>query len=267
MRFHAVVVLASLLAGPGPVFANPAGPSDSNAVVVDSGGPSDRTSTARTFGVAAKTFLTLSPWDFRPISSAVTYQFNNTAIGQTLSRTNATGDVWFKAPVHLPAGALVTEVEAVVCDTSASRLFASFFFVQPRGSSQTAVSGPSTTTAEAPGCVDRTVTFGTPVEINNGDNAYHVEINMGGDPSAGDSTVQFASMRIGYVLQVSPAGAQAFNDVPPSHPFFQFIQALAAAGITGGCSATPPLYCPDDPITRGQMAVFISRALGLHFAP
>lgn len=52
-----------------------------------------------------------------------------------------------------------------------------------------------------------------------------------------------------------------------SDGFFPFIEALAAAGVTGGCSVSPPLYCPDDPVTRGQMAVFISRALGLQFAP
>jgi hypothetical protein len=65
-------------------------------------------------------------------------------------------------------------------------------------------------------------------------------------------------------LQVSPAPPVAtFNDVPTTHPFFQFIEALYNSGITGGCSASPPLYCPDDPLTRGQMAVFLAKALGL----
>ena len=54
-----------------------------------------------------------------------------------------------------------------------------------------------------------------------------------------------------------------FNDVPPVHPFFPFIQALAANGITGGCGVSPPLFCPDDPLTRGQAAVFFGRGLGL----
>ncbi len=42
------------------------------------------------------------------------------------------------------------------------------------------------------------------------------------------------------------------------------IEALAAAGITRGCN--PPTYdrfCPDDPLTRGQMAAFLNRALDL----
>jgi len=66
------------------------------------------------------------------------------------------------------------------------------------------------------------------------------------------------------VFAVSPAPATAtFNDVPTTHPFFQFIEALHASGITGGCSAAPPLYCPDNPVTRGQVAVFLAKALGL----
>jgi hypothetical protein len=67
-----------------------------------------------------------------------------------------------------------------------------------------------------------------------------------------------------YKLQVSPAPASAtFADVPTSHPFFQFVEALAASGITAGCGGGN--FCPDAPITRGQMAVFLAAALGLHF--
>jgi hypothetical protein len=42
------------------------------------------------------------------------------------------------------------------------------------------------------------------------------------------------------------------------------IEAIAAAGITKGCN--PPTnnrFCPDDSVTRGQMAAFLVRALGL----
>jgi hypothetical protein len=51
-----------------------------------------------------------------------------------------------------------------------------------------------------------------------------------------------------------------FNDVPVDHPFCGFIERLADDGITGGCTATD--FCPDDPVTRSQMAVFIEAALG-----
>jgi hypothetical protein len=82
----------------------------------------------------------------------------------------------------------------------------------------------------------------------------------------GIGTVTIRMARLLWKRQVSPAPAVAtFNDVPTSHQFFQFIEALAASGITAGCSASPPLYCPDFPLTRGQMAVFLAKALGLHW--
>jgi hypothetical protein len=39
------------------------------------------------------------------------------------------------------------------------------------------------------------------------------------------------------------------------------INRLAASGITNGCTET--LYCPNDPVTRAQMASFLDRALDL----
>ena len=55
-----------------------------------------------------------------------------------------------------------------------------------------------------------------------------------------------------------------FIDVPPGHLFEGDITWLAAEGITLGCN--PPLndrYCPDDSVTREQMATFLVRALNL----
>ncbi len=63
---------------------------------------------------------------------------------------------------------------------------------------------------------------------------------------------------------VSPAPATAtFTDVPTGHWTFPFVEALAASGITAGCGGG--YYCPDDPLTRGQMAVYLAAALGLHW--
>jgi hypothetical protein len=70
--------------------------------------------------------------------------------------------------------------------------------------------------------------------------------------------------RLVDALQVSPAPAHAtFNDVPTTDPAFKFIEALAKSGITSGCQVSPPLYCPDNQITRREMAVFLAVALGL----
>jgi S-layer homology domain len=80
------------------------------------------------------------------------------------------------------------------------------------------------------------------------------------------NTTALTAVRVYYTLQVSPAPAVAtFTDVPTSHPFFQFVEVLVGAGIAAGCA--PALYCVNSPITRGEMAVFLSKALGLHFAP
>ena len=54
-----------------------------------------------------------------------------------------------------------------------------------------------------------------------------------------------------------------FADVNPSNPHAPNIQALAAAGITAGCTTQPPHYCPNQPVTRAQMATFLTRALNL----
>jgi hypothetical protein len=56
-----------------------------------------------------------------------------------------------------------------------------------------------------------------------------------------------------------------FDDVPctPGTGFSDWIEDLAGRQITGGCSVTPPLYCPTNPNNRGQMAVFLVKTFGL----
>jgi hypothetical protein len=61
-----------------------------------------------------------------------------------------------------------------------------------------------------------------------------------------------------FQAQITPY----FTDVPATHPYFKHIQKMRELGITTGCTATQ--YCPDDPVTRGQVGVFLIRArLGL----
>ena len=59
---------------------------------------------------------------------------------------------------------------------------------------------------------------------------------------------------------------QLFTDVPPDHWAYDSIQTLAMSGITGGCGGTN--YCPGDPVSRAQMAVFLERGIqGSDFVP
>ena len=55
-----------------------------------------------------------------------------------------------------------------------------------------------------------------------------------------------------------PATGTVFNDVGPNDFAANFIEQLAADGITAGCGNNN--YCPNAEITRAQMAVFLLRA-------
>ena len=57
---------------------------------------------------------------------------------------------------------------------------------------------------------------------------------------------------------VPPPCAGAFADVPCPSTFANWIEALAAEGITGGCGGGS--YCPTAPVRRDQMAVFLLKA-------
>ncbi len=58
-----------------------------------------------------------------------------------------------------------------------------------------------------------------------------------------------------------PGCTGIFTDVActPTPAFaVNWIEQLFHEGITGGCGVSPAKYCPDDPVTRGQMAVFLT---------
>ncbi|RPJ60729.1 MAG: hypothetical protein EHM23_09385 [Acidobacteria bacterium] len=59
---------------------------------------------------------------------------------------------------------------------------------------------------------------------------------------------------------VPPAPAGVFTDVSAVHWAAPWIERLATEGITAGCGTAT--YCPDAPVTRGQMAVFLSKTFG-----
>jgi len=53
-------------------------------------------------------------------------------------------------------------------------------------------------------------------------------------------------------------GSTGFEDVSPSYWAAAWIKQLAAEGITGGCGSG--VYCPEVPVTRAQMAIFLLRS-------
>jgi len=78
-----------------------------------------------------------------------------------------------------------------------------------------------------------------------------------------------------FIEETDEAGAILFSaigllhvfvDIRPDHWAFTFIETLAKTGITSGCGNDS--YCPDDSVTRAQMAVFLERGIhGSGFSP
>ncbi|MGE5413724.1 MAG: beta strand repeat-containing protein [Syntrophomonadaceae bacterium] len=58
-----------------------------------------------------------------------------------------------------------------------------------------------------------------------------------------------------------PTCTGMFADVPCPSTFANWIEQLAAEGVTGGCGGGN--YCPGNPNTRGQMAVFMTKTFHL----
>ncbi len=60
-----------------------------------------------------------------------------------------------------------------------------------------------------------------------------------------------------------PVSASRFEDVDAGQWWARHVERLADLGITVGCASEPAQYCPDDPVTRAQMATFLKRAFML----
>ncbi len=97
---------------------------------------------------------------------------------------------------------------------------------------------------------------------NSNNNALALEVELAGSGCV--NYPAFSWVEIWWRRVVSPPpGVASFSDVPTNHPFFQFVEAIHAAGITNGYP--DGRFGVNDPITRGQMAVYLAAALGLHW--
>ncbi len=59
---------------------------------------------------------------------------------------------------------------------------------------------------------------------------------------------------------VPPPAVGVFSDVPKTAPHAPYIEEIARRGITGGCGGGN--YCPTNPVTRAQMATFLTKTWG-----
>lgn len=93
-----------------------------------------------------------------------------------------------------------------------------------------------------------------------GGETYYIEVGQygGAITSSGLAKPGIAVAASGGSLKFH---VTSFYDVPGNHQAWPWIERLVASGITAGCSANPKLYCPADPVTRAQMAVFLLRVI------
>jgi hypothetical protein len=65
---------------------------------------------------------------------------------------------------------------------------------------------------------------------------------------------------------VTAGGTSRFADVDASDWWSRYAEELADREITKGCDTDPLHYCPSDPVTRAEMATFLTRAFTLEAA-
>ncbi len=121
---------------------------------------------------------------------------------------------------------------------------------------------PAADTAAVPGSADLRPASGS-VAINGGTPLDNLNdgVTIVGNPDMGAFEYGFALPE--YGPRVAGVGSR-FIDVPIGSLFFGDIEWLAGEGITKGCNPpTNDRFCPDQPVTRGQMAAFLTRALDL----
>ena len=210
------------------------------------------------FGVQDQSVYNLNPSDFFaeiPDSRQMLWDFF-VAPATTVSSVDLT------APVHIPSGVLLTSLTVYYRDNDPLTDPTDAYFLIGSDTGGAGAYGVTFPTG-APGDTSATMNFPTNVPpVNNGSYHYGFRITLHRSNTTDDQEIYRVAIR--YKRQVSPAPATAtFNDVPTTHLFYQYIEALAAAGVTAGCGGGN--FCPDAPLTRGQMAVFLSKALGLHW--
>jgi hypothetical protein len=80
--------------------------------------------------------------------------------------------------------------------------------------------------------------------------------------AGGDGNVPVSGTAQGNPYNCTGGGISQFTDIDPTNPFCRHVHYIFSTGVTTGCITTPPRqYCPGDSVSRGQMALFIARAV------
>lgn len=211
-------------------------------------------------------------YEFTPISENCTLAYHSWYY--YVSRDSGAGTCTnsaYRAQLRLPEGALVASYAMFAYDNSASNLstgiqdnYATYGTTATVASYDT-LANSTVTTAGASTNYQLLLANGINKTIDSyiASSVHHDYALTLSLPK--DENLRFRGAWIFWFRQIAPAPASAtFTDVPTSHPFFNEVQQLVKSGVTLGCGGAN--YCPDAAVTRGQMAAFLSRSLGLHWS-
>jgi hypothetical protein len=215
-----------------------------------------------TWGTSEVSFSRLGATELAPDGSSTTYTSTWFPPGVTnYQRWVMGGYPHLIGYGHVPGGSLLVQTDENFCETNTSGPYGtiSFYFCDALGNCPSSPFFSWDMGTFGAGCQSVGTFYGSgAATVNNADGLILVDVAF----AHTDGSESIGSIGFGYKLQVSPApGSPTFGDVPLSDPAFQYIEALVASGITAGCGGGN--YCPDAPLTRRQMAVFIAKALGL----
>jgi hypothetical protein len=230
-------------------------------------------SRAQSYGLNGQV-LTIGAESFRGIQNATSYL----DVDGYMYNPNSDDFGYFVAPLPLPDGARVTQLCMYANDSdTGSFRYAEVYLIAvklvPGGES------PSVYKVDSSAVISTSdIGYGyyctDPFEYD-----IHSSIDIDGDgtpdnvvwymeaylPGPSQNSLGLGGVRVTWHRQVKPGPeTPTFGDVPESDPAYDYIEALAASGITAGCAGGN--YCPDAPLTRRQMAVFLAKALGLHWS-
>ena len=218
------------------------------------------------FGTNCCQILQIPAAAFAPIDRSVfgeLIQFDGNGY-ETMVNGSSGGIAW--APVSLPSGVALDYLDLYAYDADSMRNIC-VGLVTLTGTSTPSNAYIATTCSSGTTSYAYFSNFASGTinnDVVNGGAQYALYLYS--TTSVMSTSLAFKAVDIWWHRQVSPApGVATFNDVPTNHPFFQFVEALSASGITAGCQANPPLYCPDAPLTRKQMAAFLAKGFGLYW--
>ncbi len=209
------------------------------------------------FGTALWTVYGVGPCDgfVRTGSAAISQSDCNVTENATTS-----GSALIGFPVHVPSGASVQIARLYYYENDvATRPSVGFYKVDHINGTATQIMAMDPPGTSGGNSMYESAPFAE--TIDNYKYTYNLLILL---PRTATATTRLYQILLYYKLQVSPAPSTAtFVDVPVGSTYHRFVEALYASGITAGCGGGN--FCPNSNITRGQMAVWLSAALGLAY--